>query len=78
MTVSGYEDYQISKSASIRRNQLPAVSHVPEDIFVFPWLNPEGNDGDATVAVSVRFLQDAMVNLVGCFAESQLEQAFLP
>ena len=33
---------------------------------------------DFSVAVSVRFLQDAMVNLVGCFAESQLEQAFLP
>ena len=41
-----YED-QISKSASICRNQLPAVSHVPEDIFVFR-LNPEGDDGNPT------------------------------
>ena len=83
------------------RNQLPAVSHVPEDWILRNEVRAECFEPlfrallllccidiiditDITdIVLSLKsvdasrssYRQDAVVNLVGCFAESQLEQA---
>ena len=86
---------------SLCRNQLPAVSHVPEDWILRNEVRAECfgplfrallllccidiiDITDITdIVLSLKsvdasrssYRQDAVVNLVGCFAESQLEQA---